>query len=83
VLRYVQCICQIMGGDGAELRRPSAYILRHGVPSLSGGRAEQSLQAGIVKAALIVRVLGGLLRGHGRRTPFEGVVTVFGSTELI
>ena len=48
VLRDVQCICQIMGGDGAELRRSSAYILGHGVPSLSRREGQQSLQAGVV-----------------------------------
>jgi hypothetical protein len=44
----VQCIGQIMGGDGAELRCSSAYILGHGVPSLSRREGQQSLQAGVV-----------------------------------
>ena len=46
VLRHVQRICQIMGGDGAELRYPSAHVLGHGFPSLVHREGQQSLEAG-------------------------------------
>ena len=74
-------ICQIMRGDGAELRCSSAYVLGHGVPSLSRREGQQSLQARVVGSPCAGTWL--LAGGHVRRTPFEGVVTVFGSTELI
>jgi len=58
-LRYVQCICLIMGGDGAELRCSLAYVLGHGFPSLASGRASRVCRPG--SSADPVLVLGGLL----------------------
>ena len=81
VLRDVQSIFQIMGVYGAELRRSSVYVLGHGLSfsRLAGGSMEFAGRGCQVAPVGLWRLAGG----HGRCTPFEDLVTVFGSTELI